>query len=336
MNGRLENEIKQEKVIMSTLATMPYFATEWYINLKASKKEMSSCNDFVNKLRRFLMFINDDIINIKPNDITLSDTERYFVHIQKKKDKNGNLLYTSDSYRYSIWCALHNFFRFMVNRHYLKENYVDLIDRPKNNDLDRINANRILLTKSDFNKIIHAVNQGVGSTRAIAHQRQLRSRDLSIFMLFMTTGMRREALSEINIGDIDLEKRELVVIDKGGKRHSYHLSDKVVSCIDEWIATRKNIKNEDSKALFISHNGKRLTGSAIYKLVEKYCDSALGYHISPHKIRSGFCSILYEEKGDIEFVRRAVKHSNIATTQRYIVTKQTEQEEASKFISDFL
>lgn len=336
MNGRLENELKIETTIMNTLSNMPDFATEWYYNLKASNTEVSSCNDYINKLKRFLIFINKDIKNIKPEDITLENTERYFIFIQKKKDKSGNLMYTSNSYQYGIWCTLHNFLNFMIKRKYICENYIESIERPKNNDLDKINENRILLTKKDFNKIMNSVNKGVGSNKAKAHQQKFKSRDLSIIMLFMTTGMRREALSEINIEDLNLERKELVVTDKGTKRHVYHLSDKVIENINVWLEIRENINKNNNKALFISGNGKRMTGSALYKLVEKYCDDALGYHVSPHKLRSGFCSILYEEKGDIEFVRRAVGHSTIATTQRYIVTKNNERTEASNFISNFL
>ena len=279
---------------------------------------------------------NRDIKTIKPEDITLTNTEKYFIYIQKKVDKNNKLVYTSSSYQYGIWCALHNFFKFMVNRKYIPENYVDFIEKPKNNDLDRINENRILLTKKDFNRIINSVNKGVGSSKAKAHQQKFKSRDMSIIMLFMTTGIRREALAEINIEDIDLKEKQLIVIDKGMKQHKYNLSDKVIDNLNEWINLRESINKENNNALFISGNGKRMTGSAIYKLVEKYCDDALGYHVSPHKLRSGFCSILYEEKGDIEFVRRAVGHSNISTTQRYIVTKNDEKIEASNLISSFL
>lgn len=336
MKGRIENELKIENTIFNTLSGMPNYVTEWYCNLKASNKEASSCNDFINKVRRFLLFINDDMKNIQPADITLVDVEKYFIFIRKKKDKNNKLVYTSSSYQYGIWCALHNFFNFMVNRKYFHENFIDYIERPKNNDLDKINENRILLTKKDFNKIINSVNHGVGSNKAIAHQQRFKSRDLSIIMLFMTTGIRREALSEINIEDLDLQEKKLIVIDKGMKRHVYTLSDKVVNNIIEWLELRNYININNNSALFISGNGKRMTGSAIYKLVEKYCYDALGYHISPHKLRSGFCSILYEEKGDIEFVRRAVGHSNIATTQRYIVTNNNEKTEASNLISSFL
>lgn len=336
MNGRIENELKIEKVINNTLKQMPDYVEEWYYNMKASKKQISSCNDFINKIRRFLIFINEDVMSIKIDDITKKQVEKYFIFIQKKIDKNGNIVYTSDSYQYGIWCALNNFFLFLNENNYIHENYMSCVQRPKNNDLNRINESRILLTKRDFQKIIKSVEKGVGSKKAISHQKTLKNRDLSIIMLFMTTGVRREALAEINISDINFNEHTLKVVDKGFKTHMYILSDKVMCVLEQWIHDRNRMIIHNKDALFISHNGNRMTGSALYKLVEKYCDNALGYHISPHKLRAGFCSILYNEKQDIEFVRRAVGHSNLATTQRYIVTKNKEKEEASNFISSFL
>ena len=55
--------------------------------------------------------------------------------------------------------------------------------------------------------------------------------------------------------------------------------------------------------------------------------------LSPHKIRGGDVSILYKETGDAEFCRRAVGHSNIATTQRYITTGGEEKKRAAEIMS---
>jgi site-specific recombinase XerD len=94
--------------------------------------------------------------------------------------------------------------------------------------------------------------------------------------------------------------------------------------------------SEDQDALFVTEKGNRLASVSISRLVEKYCEEGLGYKISPHKLRSGFCSILYNKTHDAEFVRRAVGHSNIATTQRYIKTNDNEKEIASNIIGGVL
>ena len=332
MRGRIENNNRIKQTIEENLKNMPQFVNEWYINLIASGKEPSSCNDYIRKIRRFLTYINKDIVNIKPEDITMSITESYFISIQTKKC-NGVEVETSDSYKQSVWCALNNFLEFMRNRKYIDSNYMSLISKPKNKDLQRINENRILLTKEDFNLILQSIENGAGSNKAKARQK----RDMLIMLLFMQTGMRKTALSEINLEDLDLDKRELTVIDKGNKRHVYYLTDNILRYLYLWLAQRKDILNgEQCDALFISDNKKRLSDNAIYNLVEKYCEDALNEKISPHKIRSGFCSILYNETKDAEFVRRAVGHSNIATTQRYIVTDNTEKEVAANMIDRYL
>lgn len=336
MQGRMEIEFKTEEKILSTLSELPDYVAEWYYNLKASKKTASSCNDYINKIRRFLKYIDDDIINISPERITLKKVQAYYISIQTKKI-NGKKEYTSDSYQQTVWCCLNNFLTFMVKTSRIPTNYMDLIDKPQNHDLERINENRILLTKRDFKDILNQIHQGAGSNKAKTFQKKTKERDVAIFQLFMTTGMRRTALSEINISDIDMWEQSLNVIDKGNKRHVYNLPDDVYTSINNWIEIRKNINGaEHTDALFITENGNRISGSAIYKLVTKYCDDALGYHVSPHKLRSGFCSILYEETGNVEFVRRAVGHSNISTTQRYIVTDNEERNKASELISSFI
>lgn len=337
MQGRLEGEIKRERNINNTLSQLPQFVTEWYYNLKASKKTAASCIDYTNKIRRFLTYINSNPKLVTPNDITLSVVQQYFISIQTKEDAEGNLVYTSDSYQQTVWCCLNNLFDFLVETNQMDKNHMKMITKPKNKDLDRINEHRILLTKKDFNAIINAVKEGTGSHKARAFQDSLRNRDMAIIFLFMTTGMRKTALSEINISDLDMDNEVLYVVDKGNKKHSYKLSDKTYDAIYWWLEDREDILDgEYNDALFISDTKERLSSAAIYKLVCKYCEGALGYHISPHKLRAGFCSILYNETGDVEFVRRAVGHSNVATTQRYIVTKNVEKEKAVSIIDGLL
>lgn len=334
MNGRLENEIKKENALLNKIKDMPDYVEEWYYNLKASNKTMATCKDYIYKIDKFLSFIEKETGNKNLNSISLTEVQKYFISIQKK-ESNGTVVYTSDSYQQTIWCCLNSFFEFLVDTDKMSKNFMSMISKPKNKDLERINANRILLTKKDFNKILQSVERGVGSDRAKSFQENQKSRDRAILLLFMTTGLRKSALSEINLDDIDLLMGTLHVIDKGDKYHSYILSEKTIEALNEWVYDRESW-NTSSNALFISENGNRISATALSELVEKYCQDALGYHISPHKLRAGFCSILYKETGNAEFVRRAVGHSNISTTQRYIVTDNNERAKASELIDGLL
>jgi len=335
MANRIENELKIEQLILNNLKELPDYVSSWYSNLKASRKTMSSCNDFVNKIRNYLKSINTDTKNITIDQLTISSIEKYFISIQTKKDNEGNIVYTSDSYQQGIWCALNNFFKYLYLRKLISENYVESIAKPKNHDLERINEHRIRLTQKDFNKILKAVDSGTGTDRSKSYQSKFKSRDKAIIYLFMTTGMRRTALTEISLEDLNLNEKVLYVIDKGNKRHTYSLNEPLVNLLNQWLKDRYDLFGDNIKGnyLFVSNRGQKMDSSSVYYLVEKYSEEGLGYGISPHKLRAGFCSILYDKTKDVEFVRRAVGHSNIATTQRYIVTDNKERQKASEIMS---
>lgn len=332
MNGRVSLNNKIAKEIEDKLNNYPDFLCDFYYGLRASNKQITSCREYLNKAINFLESIDSDVNNINPENITRQNVNKYMIGIQTKTDNKGNIKETSDSYQLSVWYALRSFFDYLKRNEYIKENYMLNIDKPKNRDLARINSKRLLLTERDFVKILNSVESGVGDY--IAKSRQIKERDMAIMVLLMTTGMRRTALTTINIDDIDFDTQTLKVIDKGNKFQEYYLSDEVIYIIQKWIDKRSTLPTiKDENALFISRQGNRCSGHTIFYLVEKYCEDALGYKVSPHKIRAGFCSQMYEATGDIEKVRRMVGHSDVSTTQRYIVTENKERIESAQLMA---
>lgn len=330
MNGRLENELKLAEEIDDFIKNEPKYVSEWRNALVASGRTNSTIRDYVMKIRRFLRAVD--------YDLSKQSVLRYFISIKTKTDKNGNIVQTSDSYQQTIWHCLNNFFTFLLSMGYIKENPMEIIETPKNHDLERINENRILLTKEDFAKIIEAAENAqpcvTKKGKVLAYC--TKERDIAILSLLMTTGMRESALTTINIKDINFDEHELVVVDKGEKRHKYYLSDKVIENIKKCIEVRNEYFDTETDALFLNRYGERISKQTVTAAVDKYAKEALGFHISPHKIRSGVCSIIYEETKDIELTRRVIGHSNVATTQRYIVTNNDEREKASNFLSSIL
>ena len=79
-----------------------------------------------------------------------------------------------------------------------------------------------------------------------------------------------------------------------------------------------------------------MCANSVAAIVKKYTAVALEKGISPHKIRAGFCSILYEQTGDIEFVRDAVGHASVTTTQRYVVKDDTARLKAASIMNDLI
>lgn len=333
MTGRLDSDTKRESVISKKLEAMPKYVSEWNDSMKASGLASTTRSDYLSKIHRFLTQINKETKAIQPIDLTKLKINAYLASLATITDSNGNIRESSDSYKQTVWCCLNSFFSFMEEYGYIDNNPINIKKKPKNKDLERINSDRLLLTKNDFEEILETVRSGAGSNKSKARQERWRNRDLGIIMLLMGTGMRETALTEIDIDDIDLNNNLLNIVDKGNKTHTYYLNNKTIVVIKNWIEERRKFfPNIETHALFLTYQGNRMTAKSLYKLIQKYSEEALGFPISPHKIRSGFCSIMYDATRDIEKVRRMVGHSNVGTTQRYIATENTERKEAANIM----
>lgn len=328
MEGRIENALKITNRTQNILENLPEFATNWYYHLAASDLTESSIYEFINKFRNYLLSINKNTKEIKIEDLTVPATERYMITIQKKTTKDGRVVETSDSYKQSVWSALNSFFEYAVNTELITKNPMRHIKKSKNKDLQRINANRVLLTSKDFTKLKKAAIKQEEST--------FKNRNTAMMVLLMTTGMRRSALIEINVSQVDFERGIVEIIDKGDAYRPCPLTSDAAECLKIWIAEREELVKKyqlDTDALFISAQG-RITSGGLYKIVKQISRDAFGKEreIAPHKIRSGYISILYNSSHDAEFVRRAVGHSNIATTERYIVPEEDVNEKSKNIM----
>jgi site-specific recombinase XerD len=305
---------------------MPDYITEYYYNLSTAR-EYKTCEEYIKKIRGFLMYINPDMKKIDINKISDVDIAKYLHKIETKTHK-GKITPTSFSYRKMNHTILASFFKYLHFKGYIKVNPMSCIDRPQNKD----EIKRELLTWDDLNNILKAVDNGAGNSRSVNRQNNWKERDKLIILFFISTGIRKTALSEINVEDFNDD--EITVIDKRYKTHTYHMEEKILESLNKWLIQRANILDEKKcDALFISNRKQRMDEASIYNIVSKYANEGLGYHISPHKLRAAFCTLLYQETGDIEFVREAVGHSSVYTTQRYIVKDNTIKKKSASMIA---
>ena len=203
MNGRLEHSIRTGNNIQAMLKSMPVYMTEYYYSI-VSSTEPKTCEDYLRKIRKFLIFLNPNIHKINIANITDTDIGRYMQSIQTKM-VDGQKTPTSFSYQKCVWTALNNFFQYLHNKGYLTRNPMTIVKRPNKDD----EVKRYVLNIRDMNKIIASIESGAGSKYAKSRQKKWIDRDIAIFKLFLCTGIRNTALSEINLSDIDFDEKFL-------------------------------------------------------------------------------------------------------------------------------
>lgn len=318
MDGRTEKSLKVEKKIKSVLETLPSYVSEYYYECLVSNEPRTKLA-YLMQIRGLLTSINEDFSKITYDDIENNVGRYYDSKKSKVNPETKEVLPCSNAYRALVLAEMKDFCNFMTDKGYLKHNPTTHLKRSKAQDI----VKRHSLTEEDLKAILEAVDNYNDLVRNnYTNKEFLKDRDRLILLIFMNTGIREEALSEINIEDIDTESWELVVRDKGNKVHLYELYH-IKKNIQDYLDRRKMFmahSEDEVNALFVGYKSyKRMDAQAIITVVRTYTSIGIGFSLSPHKLRAAYCTILYSKTKDIDFVRKAVGHSSITTTQRYIV-----------------
>lgn len=323
MNGRLEKEEKIKEKIQKKLKNAHPVLTEFYYDMTGDQKSYNTIHSYINYIIEFIDFIIDDEIKDDfYNHITSSDIKRYISSISTR-DVNGEKTRVSDDLQATKWSALNTFFVFLVNNKGLKINPMTKTKRPKIRTEHQITY----LTQDEINQMFDYI-------RAYANPKLL-NRDIALFSLFLSTGLRNSALTQINIEDIDFSNNTIRVIEKGNKTRIIQFGSNMRQLLLSWLKDRELFfKNTITNALFISQLKKRISIHTVGQLVEKYTKNINGKHITPHKLRATACTIMSSNGVPVQVIKDIVGHENIQTTTRYIGVLEEEKKHASNILDN--
>jgi integrase len=138
------------------------------------------------------------------------------------------------------------------------------------------------------------------------------------------TGMRRRAVTSINIVDVDILKRKITVEEKGGMRHTYQISKEGITAIMDYVNNERSADFDkwQSPALFFSPetnpNGNgRLTVKVINTVWDDICKVAGVEGKTPHSARHAMGRYIMEKTGNVAAVQRQLGHKNAAYSLQY-------------------
>lgn len=167
---------------------------------------------------------------------------------------------------------------------------------PKTLDVDQVSA----LLDADANSILEL-------------------RDVAMFELFYSSGLRLSELHELNLEDIDLHDKQLKVVKgKGGRSRLLPVGTEAISALQAWLKVRSPAMDRQENAVFTSVKGKRLGQRSIQLRLKQWCrKKGVTEAVHPHMLRHSFASHLLEASQDLRSVQELLGHENISTTQIY-------------------
>lgn len=283
----------------------------------------------------YLVHVINFLKEVRKNieDLTLDDYTDY-ARKQKKYTPSNQI---------GKYSAIKLFGEYLFVSGKTNKNFMTGAKRPKSKERQETIQKREkgYLTPAEIQAVITNIQNGIRNGSRYRLQSDYVIRDMAIVLMFLTTGMRSMALENLDVSDVDLENNTVIVTDKEDKVNTHIIPEETKIILEKWLKKRaellKGSNKENETALFISNRKNRIGYFAIKTIVMKYCSTITGKHITPHKLRATYGTMLYNNTHDIEFVRQQMNHSQVTTTQNYIRgNKKANKEKAASIMGNII
>jgi integrase len=154
------------------------------------------------------------------------------------------------------------------------------------------------------------------------HYRPYRNR--AIIYALIETGMRRAAVTNLDLANVVWKQRTLSVEEKGGRTHSYSISKEGIEALKDYVSQERAGDAEQwrSPALFLSapgnaRAGERLSVRTVNEVWDEVCKLAGVEGRTPHSARHAMGKHIIERTGNIAAVQRQLGHKNATYSMQY-------------------
>lgn len=245
------------------------------------------------------------------DQITPDDVRGYLEYVHEKK-------HLGPARMSRIIVSLRQFFEFCVERGHIETSPAATIHTPKKDK-----KLPVFLISPELRRLFEAPD------RADAQGR----RDFAILVTLAFSGIRLKELVGLDLDDIDFSTGQIKVFGKGSKERFVPLNSFLTDSLKGYLKDRRA---SPEPAVFLNRFGKRLGGRSVEKIVKRYGLQAgiFKKHISPHKLRHTFATLLHMKDVDILEIQQLLGHSSITSTQIYTHTHPGKLKSAVEKLTD--
>ncbi len=166
-------------------------------------------------------------------------------------------------------------------------------------------------------------------------------RDYALLRLLWGNALRRNEVSQLNIGDFDPHAKTLRILGKGRGTQSetIDLGEATTSAIASWLEVSRGVKPDDAPlftSLDFHNNGHRLTGDGLRKIVVRLCSKA-GIRKTMSRIRhSAITAALDATDGNVRKVQKLSRHRQLDTLMIYDDNRGRDQAEVTGLLDNLV
>ena len=250
------------------------------------------------------MFSN--YINKQAGEVTTNDIRDFITYLSEVRHNKNSSIQT-------VINTLRSFFGWMHTEEYIAKNPTTRIKSFKINKKD----SRHPLTSEQIELLRDAC-------------RTYREKALVEFLY--SSGCRVSEAYQINLGDVDFERRCISVIGKGNKRRNLYFSIRAKLMIRQYVLERKG-----GTALFCCGRRpyERLGKRSIEKIIQMIGERAgIAKRVHPHVLRHTLATDLLNAGMDITIIQQILGHSSVGTTEIYAeISQDSVRREYEKFVA---
>lgn len=248
------------------------------------------------------------------SDVSESDVREFLVAL-RKGDPDRELPALADSSVARTLVATRGFHKFAAAEGIVSEDVAHGVTPPK--------APRRLPKALSVDEVL-AILQASGEPE---HPRALRDR--AMLELLYSCGARISEVTALDVDDLDLEHRAVVLRGKGGKERVVPVGRPAIAAVEAYLVRgRPALIKRGTPALFLNVRGGRLSRQSAWQvLADAAARAGVDKGVSPHTLRHSFATHLLDGGADVRVVQELLGHSSVTTTQVYtLVTVNTMRE----------
>ena len=285
-----------EKSMTNIANTRMKVINEYLDYLKYQKNYSSyTITNYGDDIEEYFLYLNREGLDYLK--VEYSDLRFYLMYLKDEKEDNNSSIDRKLS-------ALRGFYKFLANNNYIDSNPFKLVSGLK--------KSKKLPRYFEYNELEELFNVSDLSTN-------IGQRDRLLLEMLYATGVRVGELVNIKISDIDLGRRNILILGKGNKERYVTYGDYCDEILKLYLNEGRVLLNtKNSDYLFLNKNGGNLTERGVRFILDNLIDkTSINKKISPHMIRHSFATHLLNNGCDLLTVQKLLGHESIKATQVY-------------------